>query len=187
MNRMNRPAHARLSASPSDGFPIEVARAIFPCSISVLAFQPGSTTTKPSRSGPLLCAPSASWTSTASAALISIGFGGVGSSGVMRSVMPCCLFRVGHPVHVLRQHFSAIEIGFVADHHCVSFGLDPSYEERPIGGDAALAYLARETAAIRATGARIIEIIADEPSALAMGPVVKVALAVDIGLRSCYA
>src|SRR5207244_2251208 len=51
----------------------------------------------------------------------------------------------------------------------LAVGHDPVVVIVPIGGDMARAYMERDTAALRASGAGVIEIVADQASGAAMG------------------
>jgi NTE family protein len=81
----------------------------------------------------------------------------------------CALPGVFPPVTVGGRRYvdGGLRSGISAD---LAEGYDPVVVAVPIGGEAALDYLGRETAGIRALGARVVEIVADERSALEMGP-----------------
>ena len=80
----------------------------------------------------------------------------------------CALPGVFPPVTVGGHRYvdGGLRSGISAD---LALGHDPVVVVVPIGGDAAMDYLLRETSGIREAGARVIEIIADERSALEMG------------------
>ena len=80
----------------------------------------------------------------------------------------CALPGVFPPVTVGGHRYvdGGLRSGISAD---LALGHDPVVVVVPIGGDAAMEYLLRETSGIREAGARVIEIIADERSALEMG------------------
>jgi NTE family protein len=80
----------------------------------------------------------------------------------------CALPGVFPPVTVGGRRYvdGGLRSGISAD---LAEGHDPVVIAVPIGGDAAYEYLKRETSGIRKNGARVVEIVADEQSALEMG------------------
>jgi len=80
----------------------------------------------------------------------------------------CALPGLFPPVTVASRRYmdGGVRSGVSAD---LAVGHDPVVVIVPIGGDMARAYMERDTAALRASGAGVIEIVADQASGAAMG------------------
>jgi NTE family protein len=137
--------------------------------------------------------PPAPWPRTLTVTAVDVDDGGfvtwTATSGVplvSAVAASCALPGLFPPVTVGSQRCmdGGVRSGVSAD---LALGHDPVVVIVPIGGDMVRAYMERETADLRASGAGVIEIVADEASGFAMGADLmdasRLVAALEAGLR----